>query len=65
MDNLLLDLAAFTVGTHGLKVRAVLLSFSFDVDRSYVDGGSFVVSIINTTWELIIFRSEVQASPEI
>ena len=49
MDNLLLDLSAFTVGPHSLVVGAVLLTVPLDVDGSYVDGGSFVVFIIDTT----------------
>jgi hypothetical protein len=39
MNYLLLDLAAFPVGTDGLVVGAVLLTVPLDVDGSYVDGG--------------------------
>ena len=49
MDNLLLYLALFPVGTDSLVVRAVLLTVPIDVDGSYVDGGSYVVFIIDTT----------------
>jgi hypothetical protein len=52
MDNLLFHLTLRTVGAHGLVVGAVLLSVPLDVDRSYVDGGSFVVFIIDTTYSL-------------
>jgi hypothetical protein len=50
MDNLLLDLALLTVGAHRLIVGAVPLSAPIDVDGSYVDGGSIVVFIIDTTY---------------
>jgi hypothetical protein len=36
----LLDLAAFSVGAHGLVVGTVRFPVPFDVDRSYVDGCS-------------------------
>ena len=50
MDNLLLDLATFTIRAHGLVVGAVLLAFPLYLDRSYVDGLSpFVVFIFDTT----------------
>src|SRR3712207_1353588 len=49
MHYLLLDLAAFAVGTYGLVVDAVLLTVPLEVDASDVDDDSFVVSIINTT----------------
>ena len=49
MNYLLLDLALLPVGAHGLVVGAVLLPVPLDVDRSYVDGGSYVVFIIDTT----------------
>jgi hypothetical protein len=49
MDNLLLYLALLTVGPYGLVVGAVLLTIPLYVDRSYVDGGSSVVLIIDTT----------------
>ena len=49
MDNLLLDLAALTVGAHSLVVGSVLLSVPLDVDCSYIDGGSCVVFIVDTT----------------
>jgi hypothetical protein len=52
MDNHLLDLPFLTIGAHSLVVGAVLLSVSLDVDCSYVDGGSFVVLIIDTTYSL-------------
>jgi hypothetical protein len=49
MDNLLLDLATFTIRAHSLVVGAVLLSIPADIDGPYVDGGSCVVLIIDTT----------------
>ena len=49
MHYLLLHLPLLTVGTYGLVVGAVLLTVPLDVDGSYVDGGSFVVFIIDTT----------------
>ena len=49
MHYLLLHLPLLTVGTHGLIVGAVLLTTPLNVDGSYVDGGSFVVFIIDTT----------------
>ena len=48
VNYLLLDRAAFTVGAHSLVIGAVLLSVPLDVDGSYVDGGPFVVFIIDT-----------------
>jgi hypothetical protein len=50
MDNLLLDLALLTVGTDSLIVRTVLLTVPLYVDRSYVDGSSCVVFIVDTTY---------------
>ena len=52
VNNLLLDLPILTVRAHGLVVGAVLLSVPLDVDSSYVDGSSFVVFIIDTTYSL-------------
>jgi hypothetical protein len=53
VNHLLLDLAAFTVGAHGLVVGAVLLAFPLYLDRSYVDGLSpLVVFIFDTTQSL-------------
>src|SRR5215217_2851771 len=49
MDNLLLDLPFLTLRAHSLVVGAVLLSIPADIDGPYVDGGSCVVLIINTT----------------
>jgi hypothetical protein len=49
MDNLLLYLALLAVGAHSLVVGAVLLTVPLNVDRSYVDGSSCVVFIIDTT----------------
>src|SRR5215204_3770190 len=49
MHCLLLDLALLTVGAHCLMVGSVLLSVPLYVDRSYIDGGSCVVFIIDTT----------------
>jgi hypothetical protein len=60
MDYFLLDLAALTVGTDSLIVGAVLLSVSLNVDRSYVDGSSFVVFIIDTTSSLSSFGAALQ-----
>src|SRR5215203_356208 len=50
MDNLLLHLALLTVGPYSLEVGAVLLTVPLYVDRSYVDGSSIVVFIIDTTY---------------
>jgi hypothetical protein len=49
MNNLLLNLAAFAVGAHGLIVGAVLLTVPLNFDGSYVDDGSLVVFIFDTT----------------
>ena len=49
MDNLLLYLALLTVGAHSLVISAVLFTVPLYVDRSYVDGNSCVVLIIDTT----------------
>jgi hypothetical protein len=49
MDNLLLHFTLLTVGTNSLIVGTVLLSVPLDVDRSYVDGSSYVVFIFDTT----------------
>jgi hypothetical protein len=49
---LLLHLSLLTVGAHGLVVGAVLLTVLLNVDSSYIDGGSFVVFIIDTTYSL-------------
>src|SRR5215213_3610094 len=49
MDNLLLDLPFLTLRAHSLVVGAVLLSIPADIDGPYVDGGSFVVFIVDTT----------------
>ncbi len=54
MHYLLLNLAAFTVGAHSLVVGSVLLTVPLNLDGSYVDGGSFVVFIIDTTHSAII-----------
>ena len=48
MHYLLLDLATFTIRAHCLIVGAVLLTVPLDVDGSYVDGGPFVVFVIDT-----------------
>jgi hypothetical protein len=56
MDNLLLDLTTLTVRAYSLVVGAVLLTVPLDVDDSYVDGGSFVVFIIDTTHTLAPFE---------
>ncbi len=53
MDNLLLDLPLLTVGAHGLVVGSVLLTVPLNLDSSYVDGGPFVVLILNTTHSII------------
>jgi hypothetical protein len=50
MDNLLLHLALLTVGAYSLIVGTVLLTVPLDVHRSYVDGDSCVVFIIDTTY---------------
>jgi hypothetical protein len=49
MHNVLLHLALLTVGAHGLVVGTVLFTVPLYVDRSYVDGSSCVVFIIDTT----------------
>ncbi len=54
MDNLLLDLPLLAVGAHGLVVGSVLLTVPLNLDGSYVDGGSCVVFIIDTTQFSII-----------
>lgn len=54
MDNLLPDLATFTVGANGLVVGAVLFSVPLNLDRSYVDGGSSCVVSILILQTLII-----------
>ena len=56
MHYLLLDLALLTIGAHGLVVGAVLLTGPLNFDGSYVDGGSFVVFIIDTTCSSTILR---------
>jgi hypothetical protein len=50
MHNVLLDLALLTVGAHSLVVGTVPLTVPLYVDRSYVDGSSCVVFIIDTTY---------------
>jgi hypothetical protein len=45
-----------------LVVGSVLLSVPLDVDRSNVDGGSFVVFIIDTTGSLAPFDKVCNAS---
>ena len=52
MHHILLDLATLTVGTYRLVVGAVLLTVPVYLDRSYVDGSSCVVLIIDTTYSL-------------
>ena len=52
----MLDLATFTVGTHSLVVGSVLLTVPLNLDGSYVDGGSFVVFIFDTTQTTVIRR---------
>jgi len=52
MHHILLDLATLTVGTYRLVVGAVLLTVPVYLDRSYVDGSSCVVLIIDTTHSL-------------
>ena len=49
MNHLLLDLPLLTVGANCLIVRSVLLTVPLNRDGSYVDGGSCVVFIIDTT----------------
>ena len=56
MDYLLLDLALLTVGAYDLVVSTVLFSVPLDVDRSYVDGGTCVVLIIDTTYSSTVRR---------
>ena len=53
MHNVLLDLALLTVGTNSLVVGTVLFTVPLYVDRSYVDGSSIVVFIIDTTYSTI------------
>ena len=54
MHYLLLDLATFTVGAHGLVVGSVLLTVPLKLDRSYVDAKLIVVFIIDTTYSSTI-----------
>jgi hypothetical protein len=56
MDNLLFYPSALTVGPYSLVVGAVSLSVSLYVHRSYVDGDSVVVFIIDTMHYTIIWR---------
>jgi hypothetical protein len=63
MDHLLLDLALLTVGAYDLVVSTVLFSVPLDVDRSYVDGGTCVVLIIDTTHSSTVRRG-VQPVPD-
>ena len=58
MDNLLLDLALLTVGAHGLVISAVPLTVQLYVDRSYVDGSSCVVFIIDTTYSTLTCQGQ-------
>ena len=53
MYYILLDLPLLTVGAHSLIVGTVLFTVPLDVDRSYVDGSSCVVFIIDTTYSTI------------
>jgi hypothetical protein len=50
MHYLLLDLPLLTVGAYSLIVGTVLLTVSLYADRSYVDGSSCVVLIIDATY---------------
>jgi hypothetical protein len=59
MDNLLLHLALLTVGAYSLIVGTVLLTVPLDVHRSYVDGNSCVVFIIDTTYSTIICQGQL------
>jgi hypothetical protein len=61
MHNVLLDLALLTVGAYSLVVGAVPLTVSLYVDRSYVDGSSCVVFIIDTITSLPPYDVECQA----
>jgi hypothetical protein len=40
VDDLLLDLPAFTVGANSLVVGSVLLTVPLNLDGSYVDAGT-------------------------
>jgi hypothetical protein len=61
MDNLLLHLALLTVGTDGLIVAAVPLTVPLYFDRSYVDGSSCVVFIIDTTTRIMTCQLRLMA----
>jgi hypothetical protein len=61
MHYLLLDLATFAVGANSLIVSAVLLTVPLYLDGSYVDSGSCVVFIIDTT-QLSTIQGRVQLS---
>lgn len=52
MHNVLLHLALLTVRAHSLVVGTVLFPVPLYVHRSYVDDGSFVVFIVDTTRSL-------------
>ncbi len=58
MDNLLLDLAAFTVGAYSLVVGAVLFTVPLNIDSSYVDDDSSVVFIFDTTFRVCVSISD-------
>jgi hypothetical protein len=56
MHYLLLHLALLTGGAYSLIVGAVPLTIPLNLDGSYVDGGSFVVFISDTTYASSIQR---------
>jgi hypothetical protein len=62
MDDLLPDLALLTIRAYGLVVGTVLLTVPLYVDRSYVDGSSCVVFIIDTTHSITASRAVRQPS---
>ena len=59
MDNFLLHFTLLPVGPYSLIVGTVLLSVSLYVDRSYVDGSSCVVFIIDTTYSTISCQGQL------
>src|SRR5919112_5435564 len=62
MHNVLLHLALLTVGTNSLVVGTVPFTVPLYVHRSYVDGSSSVVFIIDTTHSLTVSRAVYQPS---
>jgi hypothetical protein len=58
MDNLLLDLALLTIGTHSLVVGTVPLTVPLYVDRSNVRSVSSVVFIIDTTYSTLTCQGQ-------